>query len=46
MKEQLKAVQRMQEYILRQLETDITLVELSKVSFFHPGTPTGCSEST
>lgn len=36
MKEQLEAVQRMQEYILRQLETDITLADLSKVSLFSP----------
>lgn len=36
MKEQMMAVQRMQDYIEEHLEQEITLYVLSKVSFFSP----------
>ncbi len=36
MKEQTLAVQRMQDYIEKHLESEITLSDLSKVSFFSP----------
>lgn len=42
LKEQIEAVQRMQEYIEANLYDSITLADLSKVSFFRRGTPIGC----
>ena len=36
MKEQILAVQRMQDYISENLESEITLADLSRVSLFSP----------
>lgn len=42
MKEQILAVQRMQDYIERNWMEEISLSDLARASLFSPGIPAGC----